>query len=335
MKSWQATGHGRDGLQLVELPKPLPGAREVLVRVKAVSLNYRDRLMIENNGYAAYGFPFTPCSDLAGEIEALGKSVTRFALGDRVIGNFNAGWINGPPPRVGSEIPSLGGPLPGVLSEYVSLPADWLVRAPAALTDVQASTLPCAALTAWTSLFELGGLKPGQTVVVQGSGGVSLFALQFASAIGAEVIVTTTSEAKAERVRALGARHVVNREKTPDWAAAVIGITGKRGADHILEIAGGANLGSSVRALAPAGRIYLIGVIQGFEASFPSVPAIHSFAAIQAVFVGNRAGFENMVRSIEANGLDPVIDSILEFEEFPEALGCLERGPFGKVVVRV
>jgi NADPH:quinone reductase-like Zn-dependent oxidoreductase len=172
-------------------------------------------------------------------------------------------------------------------------------------------------------------------VVAQGTGSVSLFALQFASAIGAEVIVTTTSEAKAEQVRALGARHFVNRSEAPDWAGAVMALTAERGADHILEIGGGANLGKSVVALAPGGRISLIGVIAGFESSFPSVPAIHAFAVIQAVFVGHRHGLENMVRSIEANRLSPVIDTVFGFAEFPVALERLGQGPFGKVVVRV
>ena len=335
MKNWQATGGGRDGLRLFELPKPRPRKGEILVRVNAVSLNYRDRLMIDSDAYSAYGLPFTPCSDLAGEVEALGADAAGFAVGDRVIANFTAGWIDGPPPRLRGEIPSLGGPLPGVLSEYVSLPAGWFVKAPAGLDDVQASTLPCTALTAWTCLFELGGLKPGQTVVLQGTGSVSLFALQFASAMGAEVIVTTTSDAKAERVKSLGAHHVVNRADTRDWTDAVSALTRGRGADCILEIAGGANLGKSVAALAPGGRIFLLGVIEGFESSFPSVPAIHAFATIQAVYVGHRHGLENMVRSIEAKGLAPVVDTEFSFAEFPEALGHLERGPFGKVVIRV
>jgi NADPH:quinone reductase-like Zn-dependent oxidoreductase len=335
MRVWQVMGLGRESLRLVDVPKPQVGAGEVRIRVKAVSLNYRDRLMIENNGYAAYGLPFTPCSDLAGEVEAIGERVTRFAIGDRVINNFNGGWIDGPPPRVMGVIASFGGPLPGALAEYISLPEEWLVKAPAALADAQASTLPCTGLTAWTSLVELGRLSPGQTVVVQGTGGLSLFALQLASGFGAEVIVTTTSADKADRAKALGAKNVINRVEEPDWAKRVVEITGGRGADHILEVAGGANLGNSVRALAAGGRISLVGVIESFDANFPSVPAIHAFATVQAVFVGNRRGLENLVRAIESNGLNPVIDSEFEFAAFPDALARLEQGPFGKVVVRV
>lgn len=334
MNAWQVNGPRPEALKLVEIAKPQVGPGEVLVRVRAVSLNYRDRLMIENNGYARHGLPFIPCSDLAGIVEAVGEGVTRFDVGDRVINNFNGGWIDGPPPRVDGEIASFGGPLPGVLAEYVALPAQWLVEAPAALSYAQASVLPCIGLTAWTSLVELGRLSPGQTVVVQGTGGFSLFALQLASGLGAEVIATTTDSGKAERARTLGARHVIDRATNPDWAAGVLEITGGRGADHILEVAGGANLGHSIRALAPAGRVSLIGVMEGFESNFPSVPAIHAFATIQAVFVGHRRGLENLVRAVDAMRLQPVIDSEFEFSAFSDALDRLRQGPLGKVVVR-
>lgn len=333
MKIWQVSGSGTNGLKLAEADVPIPGRGEALVRVHAVSLNYRDMLMIENNGYSRFGLPFTPCSDLAGEIVALGDGVSDFTIGERVINNFNAGWLDGDPPRRDGEIASFGGPLPGALSEYVAVPAEWLVKAPASLSDTAASTLPCTGLTAWTSLIELGRLVPGQTVVVQGTGGFSLFALQLASRIGAEVIVTTTDESKAERVSALGARHVVNRNKCPNWAEQVVTITNGRGADHILEIAGGTNINRSVRALAPGGRISLVGVIESFEASFESVPAIHSLANIQAVYVGHRRGLERLVRAVDVCGLSPVIDSEFEFADIPQALARLRQGPFGKVVI--
>jgi NADPH:quinone reductase-like Zn-dependent oxidoreductase len=210
----------------VEAPKPFPGTGEVLVRVRAVSLNYRDRLSIDNNGYAAYGLPFTPCSDLAGEIEGLGTGASRFVVGDRVINNFNAGWVDGPPPRIAGVVPSFGGPVPGVLAEYVVAPEAWLVKAPESLSYAEASTLPCCGLTAWTSLVELGRMRPGETVVVQGTGGMSIFALQIAAAAGAEVIVTSSSDSKLERAKALGARHGINRTARTDWAAAVLELTG-------------------------------------------------------------------------------------------------------------
>lgn len=325
MKIWQVLGSGRSGLKLVDAPKPFPGTGEVLVRVRAVSLNYRDRLSIDNNGYAAYGLPFTPCSDLAGEIEALGTGASRFAVGDRVINNFNAGWVDGPPPRIAGVVPSFGGPVPGVLAEYVVVPEAWLVKAPESLSYAEASTLPCCGLTAWTSLVELGRMRPGETVVVQGTGGMSIFALQLAAAAGVEVIVTSSSDSKLERAKALGARHGINRITRTDWAAAVLELTGGQGAVHILEMAGGANLASSVAAVAPGGRISL--------SSFPSVPAIQAQATIQAIYVGHRRGLENLVRAVDQIGLKPVIGAEFTFVDFLPALDAFTKGAFGKVVV--
>lgn len=333
MKTWHATGPGIESLRLAEVDVPIPGWGEVLVRVDAVSLNYRDQLLIANDGYARFGLPFTPCSDMAGTIEVVGKGVSRFAVGDRIINNFNGGWIDGEPPRHDGEIASFGGPLPGTLAEYMALPAEWLVKAPSSLSAAQASTLPCTGLTAWTSLIEIGRLMPGQTVVVQGTGGFSLFALELGRRVGAEVIVTTTSAAKAERAYALGATHVVERNDGEKWAEQVKVITKGRGADHILEVAGGLNLESSVAALAPGGRISLVGVLEGFDSTFPSVPAIHSFATIQAIYVGHRAGLERLVRAVDTCGFSPAIDSEFDFAEFPNALARLQQGPFGKVVV--
>jgi NADPH:quinone reductase-like Zn-dependent oxidoreductase len=251
-----------------------------------------------------------------------------------VINNFNGGWIDGDPPRRGGEIPSFGGSLPGVLAEYVTLPTDCLVKAPASLSDAAASTLPCTGLTAWTSLVELGRVVPGQTILVQGTGGFSLAALQLATRIGTDVIVTTTSASKADRVAALGAKHVIDRSEQPDWAKQVMAITEGRGADHILEVAGGENLNNSVRALAPGGRISLVGVIESFDANFSSVAAIHSVANIQAVYVGHRRGLERLVRAVDVCGLSPIIDSEFEFADFPKALARLRQGPFGKIVVK-
>jgi len=335
VRQWQAWGPGVGGLKLAEVDKPAVQAGEVLVRVRAVSLNYRDRLSIDNGGYAAYGLPFTPGSDLAGDVEALGVGVSRFTVGERVINNFNAGWLDGPPPRVNGVVASFGGPLPGVLAEYVAVPEDWLVRAPQTLSYVQASTLPCCGLTAWTSLVELGGLRPGQTVVVQGTGGMSLFAMQLAIAVGARVIVTSSSDAKISRVKSLGAWSGINRASTNDWAAAVVALTDGRGADHIVEVAGGANLGQSILALAPGGRISLVGVIEGFESRFPSVPAILAHATIQAVYVGHRRGLEELVRAVDRMQLEPVVDQVFDFVDLPPALDAFANGAFGKVVVSI
>lgn len=332
MRQWQISEGGRAGLRLAEVPVPRPGPGEALVRVRAVSLNFRETLMIDGGGYAQLPLPFTPGSDLAGAVVAVGPGVTRVAVGDRVVANFAAGWIDGAPPR---DAPTLGGPLPGVLAQYVVLPADWLVAAPDRLDDAQASTLPCAALTAWTSLIELGRLRPGQTVVVQGTGGVSLFAIQFAAAVGAEVIVTSSSPDKLARAKAFGAAHGIDRTAQPDWAPAVLEITGGRGADHILEMVGGDNLARSLAAIAPGGRISLIGVFDGFLSALPALPAILAQATIQAIRVGHRRGLEDMIRAIERIGLAPVIDSRFGFADLPAALTRLDQGPFGKIVVEV
>lgn len=332
MKRWQLRQFGREHLELadVELPKPGPG--EVLVRVSAVSLNYREKLFLDGGGYAGAPMPFVPASDMAGEVVATGAGVQRFKEGARVIANFQTDWVEGPAPR---GVRSLAGSVPGVLAEYVAMPERWLVASPGTLDDVQASTLPCAGLTAWTALMELGGLRPGQTVVTQGTGGVSLFAVQLASAIGARVIVLSGDEGKLSRARELGAAHLIHRRHTPDWEKAVLDITQEQGADHILELVGGDNLARSANAIAPGGRISLIGVLEGFEARFPVLPLFQTQGVLQGIFVGHRRGLENLVRAVDRLSLEPVIDAVYPLAEFPKALEHLDRGPFGKLVIRV
>ncbi|NMO19648.1 NAD(P)-dependent alcohol dehydrogenase [Pyxidicoccus fallax] len=332
MKRWQMRQSGRQHLELaeVEIPKPAPG--EVLVRVSAVSLNYREKLVIDMGGYTGGPQALVPTSDMAGEVVAVGAGVQRFKEGARVIANFQTDWVDGPPPR---SPRALGGSVPGVLAEYVALPEQWLVAAPETLDGVGASTLPCAALTVWTALMELGGLRPGQTVVTQGTGGVSLFAVQLASAMGARVIVVSGDEGKLARVRELGAAHGIHRLHTPDWEKTVLELTQGRGADHILELVGGENLGRSARAIAPGGRISLIGVLEGFEARFQVVPLIQTQAIVQGIFVGHRRGLEELVSAVDRLALKPVIDAVYPLAEFPKALEHLDRGPFGKLVIRV
>ncbi|MCP3101017.1 NAD(P)-dependent alcohol dehydrogenase [Myxococcus sp. K15C18031901] len=335
MKRWELRKPGRANLELasVEIPTPKPG--EALVRVGAVSLNYREKLILDGPGPLAAPGPFVPTSDMAGEVVATGEGVTRVRKGARVLAHFSPPWLDGPPPRVDGMVPSLGGQLPGVLSEYVSFPEAWLVAAPRTLDDVKASTLPCAGLTAWTALMEHGAPRPGQTVVTQGTGGVSLFAVQLASALGARVLVTSGDAAKLDRVKALGAAHGIHRRESPDWEQAVLELTGGRGADVILEVVGGDDLGRSVRALASGGRIALIGILEGFDARFPVLPLFQSHGVIQGVAVGHRRGLEELVRAVDTLRLDPVVDATYALDAFPQALAHLDRGPFGKVVVRV
>ncbi|HTH77045.1 MAG TPA: NAD(P)-dependent alcohol dehydrogenase [Trinickia sp.] len=330
MKKWTVTSPGLEHLRLESAPLPSCGEHEVLVRVEAVSLNYRDLGVIQGEDGAAMPFPCTPGSDLAGVVVASGARVTRFREGDAVIGTFWAGWLDGEWPTTARV---LGGSLPGVLAQYVVLHEDWLVPAPSTLDAVQASTLPCAGLTAWFALVEKGGLRAGQTVLVQGTGGVALFGLQLARAHGAQVIVTTSSEDKRRRALALGASHVIDRNAHPRWDVEARALTGGRGVDHIFELAGGDNLAASLRALRQGGRISLIGVLGEHSMTFPSVPSFLTRPVIQGIGVGHRRALEELVRAVDALALEPVVDACYAADQLPQALAHLKRGAFGKIVV--
>ena len=334
MRRWQMSAIGRGNLSLAAVPVPEPKGGEVLVKVGAASLNYRDKLVIETGMGLPLAFPFTPASDLAGTIAATGAGAKRFATGDRVISNFIPDWIDGRRPG-DARVPhyqTLGGFYPGVLADYVCFPEDWLVKAPTRLDDAEASCLPIAALTAWSALIELGALHAGQTVVVQGTGGVALFGLQLAKLHGAEVIVTSSSDDKLARAKALGADHGINYRKE-DWVEAVYRLTQDRGADHVLEIAGGPHLARSLAAVAVQGRISVIGVLEGFEISGPAGPLLLKSPVIQGISVGHRRGLEQLVAAVDHAGLKPVIDHRYGLKDLPAALDHLDRGPFGKVVL--
>ncbi|MGR9296857.1 zinc-dependent alcohol dehydrogenase family protein [Rhizobium leguminosarum] len=313
--------------------EPISGNR-VLVRTEAVSLNFRDRLVLESGMGLPLQFPFVPASDMAGVVEAVGPEVSRFKPGDRVISTFSPDWIDGrglgdartPPYK------TRGGFYPGVLSQYTVLSEAWYSRAPETLDAAQASTLPCAGLTAWFALIERGGLKAGDKVLVQGTGGVALFGLQIAKVHGAEVFITSGSAEKLGRAAALGADHVINRHEG-DWVEQLYQLTGGYGADHVLEIVGGPHLGQALKAVAINGRISVIGVLEGFEVSGPAGPLLLKAPVVQGISVGHRRALEDLVRAIDQTGLKPVIDKRYAFDEFPEALDHLYRGPFGKVVV--
>jgi len=313
--------------------EPVSG-NKVLVRTEAVSLNFRDRLVLESGMGLPLQFPFVPASDMAGVVEAVGPDVSRFKPGDRVISTFSPDWIDGrglgdartPPYK------TRGGFYPGVLSQYTVLSEEWYSRAPETLDAAQASTLPCAGLTAWFALIERGGLKAGDKVLVQGTGGVALFGLQIAKAHGAVVFITSGSAEKLGRAAALGADHVINRHEG-DWVEQLYQLTGGYGADHVLEIVGGPHLGQALKAVAINGRISVIGVLEGFEVSGPAGPLLLKAPVVQGISVGHRRALEDLVRAIDQTGLKPVIDKRYAFDEFPEALDHLYRGPFGKVVV--
>ncbi|MGK9051923.1 zinc-dependent alcohol dehydrogenase family protein [Neorhizobium petrolearium] len=331
-KQWSMTAPGPQDFRIREAEIAEPAAGEVLVRTEAVSLNFRDKLVLETGMDLPLKFPFVPASDMAGVVEAVGSGVTRFKPGDRVISTFSPGRIEGgglgdarhPPYK------TLGGYFPGVLSEYVTFPEDWFVAAPATLDAAEASTLPCAGLTAWFALIEAGRLKAGDKVVIQGTGGVALFGLQIAKAHGAEVFITSSSPAKLERARSLGADHLLPRD---GWVERVHEITGDYGADHILEIAGGPGLANSLQAVAVGGRISVIGVFEGFDVSGPALPLLLKAPTIQGISVGHRRALEDFVRGVDAAGLKPVIDRRYRFEEAAEAFAHLDRGAFGKIVI--
>jgi NADPH:quinone reductase-like Zn-dependent oxidoreductase len=331
MRQWVVTSPGIAHLDLQIVPIPTPGDHEVLVRVDAVSLNYRDLGVIDGQDGVSMPFPLTPGSDLAGRVAAVGRRVTRFSEEDQVLGTFWAGWIDGEWPTTARV---LGGSLPGVLAQYVVLHEDWLVHAPHSRDAAQASTLPCAGLTAWFALIEKGALRAGQTVLIQGTGGVALFGLQLARAHGAHVIVTTSSQDKARRVLALGASHVIDRNTHPEWDVQARAYTQGRGVDHVFEIAGGENLAASLRALKQGGRISLIGVLGEHTMTFPSVPSFLTRPVIQGIGVGHRRALEELVRAVDAVELKPVIDECYAFEQLPRALAHLKRGAFGKIVVK-
>lgn len=335
MSSWTMDGIGRDRLSLATLPIPTPKAGELLVKVSAVSLNYRDKLVIETGMGLPLTFPFVPASDMAGVVEALGPGSSRFQPGDRVITNFSPDWIDGLNAGTARTPPykTLGGIYPGVLSEYVCFPEEWLVHAPATLNDDEASALPCAALTAWFALVERGALRLGSTVVVHGTGGVALFGLQFAKAHGANVIVISGSDDKLARAKTLGAAHGVNRQ-SEDWVEAVYRLTDDQGADHILETVGGSHLGRSIEAAAIGGRISVIGVFGGFELSGPVGPLLLKGLTIQGIGVGHRRSLEDMISAIDQLGIKPVIDASYTFANLHKALDHLDRGAFGKIIVK-
>ncbi|NEW75257.1 zinc-dependent alcohol dehydrogenase family protein [Streptomyces rhizosphaericus] len=324
---------GVDALRLDEREVPAPGPREVLVRMRAWSLNYRD-LMIASDAYGRALKPdVVPLSDGAGEVVDAGSEVTRWREGDRVAGIFMPGWLSGPP-TARKTAGALGGPTDGLLAEYVLFDQEALVAAPAHLDFAETATLPCAAVTAWHAVAVTGGLAPGQTVLTLGSGGVSLFALQFAALGGARVLATSSDDAKLERLRSLGATDGINYARTPDWGRLVAEATGG-GVDHVVEVGGAGTLPQSLEAVRVGGRISLIGVLSrprdgGADPSSVLLKGV----TLQGMFVGSREMFEQMNRAIEHHRLRPVVDRAFPFAEAPAAYRYFAgRGHFGKVVI--
>ena len=280
MRTWQLNRFGLDNLHLAEYAPPALGPHEVLVRVAAVSLNYRDLLVASGSFLPHLAMPFTPCSDAAGTVEAIGSAVTRFRVGDRVTTVYRQRWFDGVPgpEEIGN---SLGGPLGGVLAESIVLPEQGLVATPAHLNDAEAATLPIAGLTAWFALTEDGPVKPGETVVVQGTGGVSVMAAQMAACMGARVIATSSSDAKLARLQQLVPCDGIHYTRKPDWQHEVLRLTNGRGAEHIIEVVGGANLARSIEALAIGGHIQLVGFLEAPTAELPITALMRKRGRIQ------------------------------------------------------
>jgi NADPH:quinone reductase-like Zn-dependent oxidoreductase len=322
-----------DSLAVAERPEPSPGPGEVLIRVRACSLNYRDLLVSKGLYNKKLPLPLVPLSDGAGAVAAVGDGVSRVKVGDRVAGCFMPGWIDGEPTEAKAKS-ALGGGGTGMLAEYVVLPAEGVVRTPDHLSDEEAATLPCAAVTAWHALVSEGGVTAGDAVLTQGTGGVSVFAVQFARLLGARVISTSSSDAKLARVLQLGASDVINYKTTPEWGAKARELTGA-GVDHVVEVGGAGTMPESMRAARMGGRISLIGVLSG-AGQFNPTPVLMKNLRVQGIFVGSRAMFEAMNRAIALHKLKPVIDRVFPLTEARAALHHLESGShFGKVVIRL
>lgn len=334
MKAYEIISpEGIDALALAERPQPVPGPGQVLVRLRASSINYRDLLNILDPPARGIAYPRIPNSDGAGEVVEVGPVVTRFAAGDRVAGCFFQRWPAG---GITAEAmaSALGGALDGLLAEYAVLEEDGLVAIPEHLSFEEAATLPCAALTAWHILVEMGGLKAGDTVLTLGTGGVSIFALQFAAQQGARVIVTSSSDDKLARARELGAWQTVNYRTTPDWEQPVLELTGGRGADLVVEVGGAGTLEKSIQAVRVGGRIGLVGVLTGGRIDPTSV--MRKSIRLQGIYVGSREMFEAMNRAIAAGGLKPMIDRTFAFEEARAAYHHMQSGGhFGKIVITI
>lgn len=332
MKCFAIEEFGIDNLTASERPRPSPGEGEVLVRITAASLNYRDLMTVLGTYNPKLKRPLIPLSDGVGVVEQIGPGVTRFKAGDRVASCFFQNWLDGPPTRDTARS-SLGGPLDGVLRQWAVFSEQGVTSLPSYLTDLEAATLPCAALTAWHALFE--GPEPvqsGETVLLQGTGGVSTFALQFSVATGIEVIITSSSNQKLERARSMGAKHTINYRNTPEWDEEVRRLTNGRGVDRVIEVGGSDTLPRSLKAIRPAGTISVIGALSGGASTISPLPILMNSTRLQGIYVGSLSMFTRMLAALELQKLRPVIDRVFAWTEIKEALHYFESGShFGKV----
>lgn len=334
MRAYQITSNkGIDSLQLSDVKSGDPGPGEVKVRLRASSINYRDLVTVEDPDARGLALPFIPNSDGAGEIMSVGRGVEDFSVGDRVMTCFFQDWLNG-------EITSsamnsaLGGALEGVLRETGIFKKDGVIKSPGSLSYLEAATLPCAGLTAWHALVEKGRITAGDTVLLLGTGGVSLFALQFAVMHGALPIITSSSDEKLERAKALGAWKTINYVDNPDWSNEVLTLTGGAGVDHVVEVGGAGTLAKSIESTKIGGNIYLIGILANGEINPTAL--MRKSLNLHGIYVGSRAMFERMNKAIEANKLRPVIHQTFAFEEAKEAYRTMRsKQHAGKLVIDI
>jgi NADPH:quinone reductase-like Zn-dependent oxidoreductase len=335
MKAVEIQSFGIDELVIVDRPEPKPKSGQVVIKVKAASLNYRDLMMVKGFYNPKLKRPLIPLSDGVGEVVEIGENVTRVKIGDRVAGIFMQKWIDGAISESKSR-PALGGDVDGMLAEYVCLDQEGVVHVPEFLSDEGAATLPCAAVTAWDALIDQGQLKAGDTVLIQGTGGVSIFALQIARMTGARVIATSSSDEKLERVKSMGASDGINYKTTPDWDARVRELTEGNGVDYIVEVGGAGTLARSFKAVRKGGQISLIGVLAGATAEVNPMPILMKNIRVQGIFVGSREMFDDMNRAFALNKIKPVVDRVFEFSKIREALKHMESGAhFGKICIRL
>lgn len=334
MKQFEIREFGIDQLALVDHEKPTPGFGQVLVRMTAASLNFRDLLVVEGKYNPKLKRPMVPLSDGAGVVEEIGPGVTRFHAGDRVAACFMQKWIDGPITRE-KGTSALGGAIDGILREYVVFSENGLVKSPASLSDEEVAALPCAAVTAWHALFEEEPHLPGESVLLQGTGGVSIFALQFAKIAGLKTIVTSSSDKKLEYAQSLGASELINYKAKPKWDEEARALTGGQGVDHVVEVGGSDTLPKSLRAVRTGGSISVIGVLSGAEPVVSPTSILMNSVRVQGIYVGSRAMFEHMNCAIEFHRIKPVIDRVFPLTEYKEALRYMQsQQHFGKICLR-
>ncbi|MBD2201920.1 NAD(P)-dependent alcohol dehydrogenase [Calothrix sp. FACHB-1219] len=330
-----ASNTGIDALTFSDRPEPQLSVGQVLIKVKAVSLNYRDLMVAEGAYGTGVKYPLIPLSDGAGEVVAIAPGVTRVKIGDRVAGTFFQDWIAGALTRAAMKS-DLGGAIDGMLAEYVVLHQDGLVILPDHLSYIQGATLPCAAVTAWHALVTKGNITEGNSVLVLGTGGVSIFALLFAKLYGARVIITSSSDGKLAKAKNLGADETINTKITPDWEKQVYELTNRTGVDHVVEVGGTGTLPKSLQAVRIGGRVSLIGVLSGRNDAIDPMPILVKSITVQGIYVGSRKMFEAMNHAIQENQLQPVIDRVFPFSEVKAAYNYLKSGAhFGKVVIEL